>query len=62
MGDKSAYTRHLLVEELIKNHGKGAHAYALERMLMYQDDELIVGMWRKVLNELDEYNQEECGK
>ena len=59
MGDKSAYVRHTLVMDLIENHGKGAHAYALEKLLQYQDDELIVGMWRKVLNELDEYNQEE---
>lgn len=62
MGDKSAYTRHLLVEQIIKSYGKGAHAYALERMLQYEDDGLIHDMWRKVLAELDEYNQQECGK
>ena len=61
MGDKSAYTRHLLVEELIRNHGEGAYAYVLDRMLQYED-EYTHSMWRKVLDKLDEYNQQECGK
>jgi hypothetical protein len=55
MGDKSAYTRHLLVEDLIRHHGQGAYTYALERMAEHEGDEYVADMWRKILNELDGY-------
>lgn len=56
MGDGGASRiRKDLVDSLIEQHGKGAYAYALERIVTYEGEEFIVDMWRKVLNEIDEH-------
>jgi len=44
-----------LVNDLIKNYGKGAYTCAVERMSAYEGDELMVDMWRKVIKEIDEH-------
>ena len=47
--------RHELVQGLIEHHGEGAYSYALQRLVQYEDDEMIVGMWRKVIEDLDKH-------
>ena len=54
--------RHELVQDLIEHHGKGAYTYALQRIDQYEGDEMIVGMWRKVLEELDEHFKGEANE
>lgn len=56
MGDGGyARIRHDMVQDLIENYGKGAYTYALERIARYEGDEMIVGMWKKVIEDLDEH-------
>jgi hypothetical protein len=56
MGDGGyARIRHGLVQDLIEQHGKEAYTIALQKMCHYEGDGLSQGMWRDVLNDLDEY-------
>jgi hypothetical protein len=56
MGDGGyARIKHGLVQDLIKQHGEGAYTIALERMAKHEGDEFIAGMWRAVMNDLDEH-------
>jgi len=56
MGDGGlARIRNDLVNELIKHYGKRAYTCAVERMSAYEGDELMIDMWRKVVEEIDEH-------
>jgi len=56
MGDGGyARLKFNLVQDLIKQHGEGAYTYALERMATHDGDEFIAGIWRAVLNDIDEH-------
>ena len=56
MGDGGASRiRHQLVMDLIENYGKNAYTHALERIHIHEGDEFIAGMWRKIIEDLDEH-------
>jgi hypothetical protein len=62
MGDGGkARIQHDLVQGLKEEFGEGVYAYAIERLIWFQDqgDEFGVNMWRNVLADLDEINKGE---
>lgn len=63
MGDGGySRIRHGLVQDLIEQHGKGAYTYALQRIDQYEGDEMIVGMWRTVIEDLDKHFKGEANE
>ena len=55
-----ARIRNDVVNGLLENWGDGAYAYALERLIWYQDrgDEDGEHLWKEVINELKEKDNE----
>jgi hypothetical protein len=50
-----------MAENVKAKHGDGAHLYAVEKVMRGQEngDELLVSIWKEVLEELDKLNESE---
>jgi hypothetical protein len=56
---------HRFISDMAENvkvkHGMGAHLYAVEKVMQGQEagDDLLVNIWKEVLEELDKLNESE---